>query len=390
MERWGTPGTGEGTQGQLGQLGTGDGGEGPLSPQLAELARLAEEAREHQERQVADSTRRYLSADWRQYERWCTTMGVVSVPVDPRLVSLYITDLARQLREDGTLRYKASTIGRHVASLARRAVENGEGRGLAQHEQVAGVLAGIRRQRGEQVEAKRPLLLDDLRILVSSMDHSVWPAGVRAARDSFALLLGFTTAVRRSELAGLLSEHLVPAPLDGLHVRVVRSKTDQEGAGAVLAVPFGTTSATCVPCARIRWLRLLADRGDRAAQMRHVFDTPSSPADWDHVCRSVQPQVDATAPVFVAVNRVGGLGDRAITGTGVNEMLKRRLAEAGYDPGPYGMHSLRAGFVTQARRNGASIRETRRQSRHRTEAMVDHYDREWLPMTGNGVLKLGL
>ena len=80
-----------------------------------------------------------------------------------------------------------------------------------------------------------------------------------------------------------------------------------------------------------------------------------------------------------------------ISGAALNDMLKRRLKQAGYDPTPYSAHSLRAGMVTQARRNGASAREIRLQTRHGSDAMVDVYDREWMPLTKeNAVWKLGL
>jgi len=47
------------------------------------------------------------------------------------------------------------------------------------------------------------------------------------------------------------------APAHGLHVRVRSSKTDQEGAGTVRALPYGRDPQTCPPCALIRWRRLL-------------------------------------------------------------------------------------------------------------------------------------
>ena len=44
---------------------------------------------------------------------------------------------------------------------------------------------------------------------------------------------------------------------DGLHVRIRTSKTDQEAAGAVRALPYGRDPATCAPCAWTRWRELL-------------------------------------------------------------------------------------------------------------------------------------
>ncbi len=40
--------------------------------------------------------------------------------------------------------------------------------------------------------------------------------------------------------------------LDGVHVRLRRSKTDQEGTGTVRALPFTTNPHSCPPCAYVR------------------------------------------------------------------------------------------------------------------------------------------
>src|SRR3954462_2205949 len=50
--------------------------------------------------------------------------------------------------------------------------------------------------------------------------------------------LGFSAALRRSELVALDVADLVP-DRDGLRVMIRRSKTDQEGAGQEIAVPHG-------------------------------------------------------------------------------------------------------------------------------------------------------
>jgi integrase len=53
-------------------------------------------------------------------------------------------------------------------------------------------------------------------------------------------------------------------------------------------------------------------------------------------------------------------------------------------------HSLRAGFVTQALRAGASAHAIMRQTRHRDPATVEVYARERAPLVGNAVTMVGL
>jgi integrase len=60
-------------------------------------------------------------------------------------------------------------------------------------------------------------------------------------RDRAILLIGFAAALRRSELAALNVAD-VEQHADGLLLRIGRSKTDQEGAGARIPIPRATLS----------------------------------------------------------------------------------------------------------------------------------------------------
>lgn len=60
------------------------------------------------------------------------------------------------------------------------------------------------------------------------------------------------------------------------------------------------------------------------------------------------------------------------------------------DPSAYGFHSLRAGHVTHARRNGASTGEIMRGGRWRKAETGNVYDRGFNPAARNSVMRLGL
>lgn len=361
-----------------------------LSGTSSDLSRLAAEAERHHGDSLSPRTRKAYESDWRQWDAWCARLGTDSLPVRPEIVRLYVTDMAAQVTTSGDYRFKAATITRHLAALAWRSRQEGGIHDLARHPAIAPVMAGIRRERAEKPRRVKPLLRDDVARLISSMSHDTWPAGVSAARDTLALLLGFAAALRREEVAGLRIGDLLPDPHDGLHLHLGATKTDQDGTGTVLAVPYGTHPITCAPCARVRWLRLVAT-SSRPERMRLVLTT-GDPDTWEHVCRGAVGTLDTQPeqPLLRAIPRSGAIGDDAITGGALNQMLKRRLAAAGYNPEPYGSHSLRAGFVTQARRNGAPARAVRRQTRHASDAMVDVYDREYVPLLGNAVEDVGL
>ena len=64
------------------------------------------------------------------------------------------------------------------------------------------------------------------------------------ARDRALILLGFAGAFRRSELVGLNVEDCQFGK-DGLTVTLRRSKTDQDGAGRKIGIPYGSNPETC-------------------------------------------------------------------------------------------------------------------------------------------------
>ncbi len=382
---------------------------------------------------------------------------------------LYLTDLEAAITETRTETgaglyqpvYQPATLARRLAAIAAAHRDAGHP-SPTRDPAVTAVLTGIRRARAHPPRRMRPLLLDDLRTLLTAMDCSRWPGGLTAARDSFVLLAGFAGALRRSELAALTIADLTWHPDDGIHVPIRASKTDQDAAGATIVLPYGRHPQTCPPCAALRWLRLLdAGAHGRPALMRAVLQTPPGPQDhlYPHpddahpddahpddahpddahpddarpddarpddarpddarpddarpdglaqgsdapvgarpmgpgatdslACRAPVPELPAGMPLLRAVRRGGTLADAAVTGDALHAMIRRRATAAGL-AGPVGFHSLRAGFVTQARRNGADHRAVRRQTRHSSDAMVEAYDRDHTPLAGNAVTSLGL
>jgi len=102
---------------------------------------------------------------------------------------------------------------------------------------------------------------------------------------------------------------------------------------------------------------------------------------------------DLGRPLFPTAHKTGAIGDRAMTGHAIAEMIQRRAAAAGFTPAQVdrlGGHSLRAGFVTEAFRAGADAHAIMRQTGHRSPVMLEVYAREHAPLVGNAVTRLGL
>src|SRR5690606_25025390 len=102
---------------------------------------------------------------------------------------------------------------------------------------------------------------------------------------------------------------------DGLVVRLRRSKTDQEGAGVELGLPYGSDPLSCPVRALRAWL---ADSGIEAG------------------------------PVFRPIDRHGRMARARLSDRAVAEVVKRCAARAGLDAPQFAGHSLRAGLITSA------------------------------------------
>lgn len=348
---------------------------------LDEAARLAEA------NSLSERTRRLYAADWQRFAGWCSTVGRSALPADEHTIRFYATSMAMTLDSRGRRGYKVSTIGRHLASIGHVHISEGHPSPV-RHPSVEALMRGLRRQQGSRPRQMRPLLLDDIRSIVSAIDCSTWPAGLAGIRDTFIILGGFASAMRRSEMAAMRQMDIRQEPKTGLLVHIPWSKGDQEARGARIVMPHGQSPQTCPVCAHLRWRHAVeAASTSRAAVMRVVLSTP----DWEdreHICGTAHQVTSPEAPVLRIIRRGGHLGS-GLTGDALHRVVQRRSTHVGIT-GDIGFHSLRAGFVTQARRNGADARAVRRQTRHSSDALIDLYDREHSPLVGNAVADLGL
>lgn len=370
------------------------------------LEALCRAAATFEAQELSEWTKTLYRRDWDQFAGWCTQRDLVPLPATVDTVRLFVADMARKWRTgDGTVLdapadstgedlpegawvYKPATIERRLAAVAW-VHKTAQHPSPTQDSRVRAQLTGVRRLRQARPRRMRPLVTDDIRTILSRMDYGTFPAGVKAHRDALVLLLGFAAGRRRSEIAALTLPEVTPDPRIGLLVHIRRSKTDQLGEGFTAVVPFGNDPLTCGPCLRWRWLRLLATAGDRAGTIRTLTST-GGPETWQHVCARPDPDLgDWGKVLFPRMRRGGALLPEPISGDAVFAIVKARAAAAGYH-GRYGAHSLRAGFVTAARRAGADARAIRLQTGHGSDSAMLVYDREYNPDLGNAVHQVGL
>lgn len=379
------------------------------------------------------NTKKAYRSDWSRFDTWCTQQDLESLPASPFTVAHYLTDAAAAVTtspssittspDKPTPRYSPASLTRWVSSINQMHTAAGYN-APGGSELVRRTLSGIRRTRVSPPRRRTPLVIADLKAILTVLQgtYARWPDAVAARRDAAILLMGFAGAHRRSELVGLTLADVTVHHRDGLHSRLRMSKTDQEARGAVRAVPFGTEVITCGPCAAIRWRQLVvasdtaaADTAEPGGQRRavmkalrrqdgeriayqvatHTTKSTTAGAGEGHICRdtTLDEVPDDGRPFFRTVHRTGAIGAQPMSGDAVAAMIQRRAAAAGYTPAQVrllGGHSLRSGFVTEAFRAGADAHAIMRQTGHRDPKMLEVYAREHAPLVGNAVTRLGL
>ncbi|MFD2794670.1 hypothetical protein ACFS27_14020 [Promicromonospora vindobonensis] len=370
-----------------------------IAEELHELEAVSRDLETHT---LSINTRRAYEKAWRSFGGFCVDLGLEALPAHPQVVRWYVAWMSTQVDDWGEPRFALATIRQHLAGVAERHLRDGY-LDPTGHRAVSDLVRGLAKLRAARPVRKRPLVLDKVVRIVDSMTHDVYPAGVSATRDATALWLGFAGALRRSEAAGLRLNSLELHPGDGIHVHVGRSKADQDNSQPdVVVLPFGGTPRTCPPCAVHRWVALLREsatvdpRTRRQSLMSQLYGYQLD----THVCGADGggQLIDGTdlassAPLLRATYRNrkdARIHEAGVSGDALHTMLRRRMTEAGMNPSAYGFHSLRAGHVTQARRNGASTEEIMRAGRWQKAETVNVYDREFNPAARNSVMRLGL
>ncbi len=172
--------------------------------------------------------------------------GTFYFPATPETIVNYINDLADYA--------KANTISRRISAISENYNASGHRDNPCMAPIVKQALRGIRRLKGTLSTRKTPkVLLEDIEDILDCMTKLDVPE-LQLLRDKAILLIGFMGAFRRSEIAAITVEHLQFSP-QGVEIFVPSSKADQEGQGAVVAIPHLSGSPLDAVRALQQWLR---------------------------------------------------------------------------------------------------------------------------------------
>jgi len=270
---------------------------------------------------LSENTRAAYRADLAHFTAWG---GVL--PATGDLIARYLADHAETLAP--------ASLARRVATLSKVHAAN-DWPNPCQSEVVRATLRGIKRVKGTSQDQARPLLREDLFLILDAMGDDT-----RAQRDRALLLIGWAGGFRSSELVGLDWSD-VDEVREGLVLSLRRSKTDQLGQGRKIGVPIGRT--------------------------RHCPVTAL--AVWRNASNG------ADGPIFCPVDRYGHIQPDRLRSDAVSTILRDRLAGVGIDPEGYSGHSLRAGLATSAIRIGVPTYKVRAQTGHASDLMLSRYVR---------------
>ena len=299
---------------------------------ITDLKSLELETLKNLKNSKSKNTLRAYQADFRDFSAFCNKNGLNSMPTEPKILSIYLTHLAASS--------KFSTLKRRIASIS--VIHKIKGHYLdTKHPIIMENLHGIKRVRGTNQKAKKPILINDLKMIINKIDE-VKQSETKKFRDKAIILIGFAGGFRRSELVNIDYEDL-DFVNEGVKIFIKRSKTDQSGEGMIKAIPYFENQSYC-PVNKLKdWIKL-----------NHINS-----------------------------GKIFQLSDKSIA-----LIIKKYVLLSGLDPNKYGGHSLRSGFATSAAEFGAEERNIMAMTGHKTTQMVRRYIQEANLFKNNALNKI--
>ena len=276
----------------------------------------------------ANNTLRAYQSDFKDFSAFCTGNGFSSLPTQPKIIALYITNLSKSS--------KFSTLKRRIASIS--VIHKLKGHYLdTKHPIIMENLHGIKRTLGSRQKAKKPILIKDLKLIINVINKE-------KIRDKALILIGFAGGFRRSELVNIFYED-IEFVTEGVKILIKRSKTDQTGEGSIKAIPYFENQEFCPVIALKNYINSKLNIKNES--------------------------------------RVFEISDKSVA-----LIIKKYAEKAGLDASRYAGHSLRSGFATTAAEFGAEERNIMAMTGHKTTQMVRRYIQEANLFKNNALNKI--
>ena len=173
----------------------------------------------------SENTLRAYRSDFKQYEAWCAKKRQPSLPATADRIAEYVDFMSAQ-NKSATIRRRINSLGT-IFKLSKHPDPTKE-------PEVVLALKRMHRKIGRQQRQATPLTKDILDQLLEQCDD-----GTRGLRDQVLLRLGYETMRRRSEVCNFKFDDLTTTPRRGPAIRLLKSKTDQEGASKLIPISQG-------------------------------------------------------------------------------------------------------------------------------------------------------
>ena len=312
---------------------------------ITDIKALQEETLLNLKSSKANNTVRAYKSDFNDFGLFCAKNGFKSLPTEPKIISLYLTYLS-------TKNIKMSTLKRRLVSIS--VIHRLKGHYIdTKHPSIIENIMGIKRRKGSIQRGKKPILINNLKIIINVIDKYNEEENKRL-RDRSIILIGFSGGFRRNEIVSIDYDDL-DFVQEGLKINVRRSKTDQFGEGFVKALPYFNNQLYC-PVVSLK--------------------------DWLNISKI------ASGPVFRRFNKGSSLSEKRLTDQSVALLIKEYLNLAGIDSKNYSGHSLRSGFATSAAESGAEERNIMAMTGHKSTEMVRRYIKEANLFKNNALNKI--
>ena len=312
---------------------------------ITDIKALQEETLLNLQSSKAKNTIRAYKSDFKDFGLFCTQNGFKSLPSEPKIISLYLTQLS-------TKDVKISTIKRRLVSIG--VIHKLKGHYLdTKHPLILENLMGIKRRKGSIQNGKKPLLINNLKRLINAIDQQK-KEQIKIFRDRTIILIGFSGGFRRNEIVSLDYDDLDFVE-EGLKINVKRSKTDQFGEGSTKGLPYFDNSQYCPVLSIKKWIEI--------------------------------SKINSGA-LFRRFTKGSNLSEKRLTDQTVALLIKEYLDLAGINSKNYSGHSLRSGFATTAAEAGAEERTIMAMTGHKSTEMVRRYIKDANLFKNNALNKI--
>ena len=318
------------------------------------------------------STLSNYRAQWRMFSEWASACGRVDLPALPETVGMYLQHRAERGASLSTLRVILAGI-KYAHKLGSQPLE------LDTDPEFARSWEGMQRNLAAVPQAKRAFMVSDLRTYIANLEATIAAEStqpgtrLQALRDRAILLLGHSTACRRSELAGLDVWQSDGAAgwldFDGTDLFVVlwRHKTSGRSSDPrrILVAP---TSSLCAVTALREWLEATdIESGPVFRTMSRDRRVQAKRMTGEDIARAVKKAVKYLRGIAAKKAELADAAGDAAAAKDARADLDRLKPEA------FGAHSLRAGFITAADAAGVSIGVIKDRAGHASVATTSRY-----------------